>query len=151
MDPGSHQRCSISLFLCYRLLDYGASQSLVWPSRLHLHILSCLLCFLLLYGSRESMVEFVSVPVPPGFSSGGEIDNYPSIWCRMRTGYHSRSAGDDVADVDGVRDHVGIHSLGCIYGRAPPEFPRIELAVDAGLYGYPVSLVSFIQWCDLGW
>lgn len=63
----------------------------------------------------------------------------------MRPGYHSRSTCDDVADVDGVRDHVGIHSFGCIYGRAPPESPRIELAVNAGLHGYPVSLLLFIQ------
>lgn len=63
----------------------------------------------------------------------------------MRTGYHSRSTGDDVADVDGIRDHVGIHSFGCIHGRAPPEPPRIELAVDAGLHGYPVSLVPLVQ------
>ena len=69
----------------------------------------------------------------------------------MRTGYHSRSTGYDVADVDSVRDHVGIHRIGCIYGRAQSETPWIELAVDAWLYGYPVSLVLFVEGCDLDW
>lgn len=57
----------------------------------------------------------------------------------MRPSEHPRSIGDDVADVDSIRNHDGIHRVGYIYGRVKSESSRAELEVDAGFYSYPVS------------
>lgn len=58
----------------------------------------------------------------------------------MFAGKHPRSAGHDVADVDGVRNHARVHRIGCVYGRVESESSRVELEVDAGFYSYPVSV-----------
>jgi len=52
---------------------------------------------------------------------------------------HPRSVGDDVADVDGIRNYDGIHRVSCVYGRVTSEFKRAELEVDAGFHSYSVS------------
>ena len=57
----------------------------------------------------------------------------------MRASEHPRSIGDDVADVDSIRNHDGLHRVGHIYGRVKSELSRDELEVDAGFYSYPVS------------
>lgn len=57
----------------------------------------------------------------------------------MRTSEHPRSIGDDVADVDSIWNHDGLHRVSYIYGRVKSEISRAELEIDAGFYSYPVS------------
>lgn len=57
----------------------------------------------------------------------------------MLASEHPRSVGDDVADVDGIRNYDGIHRISCVYGCVKSESSMAKLEVDAGVYSYPVS------------
>lgn len=134
---------SISMLSPHRLLDIACSQQILWSPWHYLDFLFCFCCFWSLARRNFWQMATVRLTCCWRLRYRCKILHHACLCCRVFASSNQRRLGISMANVDRVRYHARVHRISSFLSCTSRRLSWLELATDACLYKYSVSLLGY--------